>query len=413
MQGSRNRWIGLPVAAVVMTICLGGSAPSRAEVTSQQVEQAIRDGIRYLKGQQQPDGSWPEYNPRYITGTTSLAVLALLTAGVPQDDPTIVNALAYLEQFSARQLGQVYTVALQTMAYAAADPARYRVRLNENVKWLETAQISPEDRVDGVGAWTYTVQKGQSADNSNTQYALLGLNAAAEVGIPVDDRVWTLARQYWEQSQRLSGGWGYTMAPTNPVTASMTTAGISSLVITGLRRIQSRELLVGEDIRNCGEGGINPNIQRALDWMGANFRVDTNLGRGMTWKYYYLYGLERAGRLSGQRYFGSHDWYIAGAEELVHLQDKLLGNWPRSPGEDSPVLTTSFAILFLAKGRAPVLINKLRHGVGDNWDIHREGVRNLVEAVSEDWKTLLTWQTVNPDFASVESLLQAPICFLN
>ena len=70
------------------------------------------------------------------------------------------------------------------------------------------------------------------------------------------------------------------MAPANQVTASMTTAGISSLVITGLRRIQSRELLVGDEIRNCGEGGINPNIQRALDWMGANFRVDQNLGQG-------------------------------------------------------------------------------------------------------------------------------------
>lgn len=413
MRGSGIRGVGLLLAAFLGALSLGPIAPARAEVTSAQVEQAIRDGIRYLKGEQRPDGSWPEFNPRYETGTTSLAALALMTAGVPPDDPTITRALAFLEQYSANRLGQVYTVSLQTMAFAAADPDRYRVRLNENVKWLEAAQIRPEDRVDGVGAWSYTIQKGMSADNSNAQYALLGLNAAAEVGIPVDDRVWQLARQYWEQSQRLSGGWGYTMTPNNPVSASMTTAGISSLVITGLRRIQSRELLVGEEIRNCGEGGINPNIQRALDWMGANFRVDTNLGRGMTWKYYYLYGLERAGRLSGQRYFGSHDWYVEGAEELVNLQDKLLGNWPRNAGEDNPVITTSFSLLFLAKGRAPVLINNLRHGVGDNWDIHREGVRNLVEAVAEDWGTLLTWQSVNPDFSSVESLLQAPVCFLN
>ncbi|MEW4569128.1 DUF4159 domain-containing protein [Tautonia sp. JC769] len=413
MRGSSLRGIGLLLVAFLIGGGLCPTTPARAQVTSEQVEQAIRDGIRFLKGEQRADGSWPEFNPRYETGTTSLAALALMTAGVPPDDPTIVNALAFLEQYSARRLGQVYTVSLQTMAFAAADPDRYRVRLNENVKWLEGAQILPEDRVDGVGAWSYTIQKGQSADNSNAQYALLGLNAAAEVGIPVDDRVWQLARQYWEQSQRLSGGWGYTMTPNNPVTASMTTAGISSLVITGLRRIQSRELLVGDEIRNCGEGGINPNIQRALDWMGANFRVDTNLGRGMTWKYYYLYGLERAGRLSGQRYFGSHDWYVEGAEELVQLQDKLLGNWPRNAGEDSPVITTSFALLFLSKGRAPVLINNLRHGVGDNWDIHREGVRNLVEAVAEDWGTLLTWQSVNPDFSSVESLLQAPVCFLN
>lgn len=412
--GRGGRLFASATVAIASMVGPMATSPARAEVTSEQVAQAIGDGIRFLKGAQLRDGSWPEFNvPRYVTGTTSLATLALLTAGVPEDDPTIVAALRYLEQFPARQLNQVYTVSLQTMVYAAADPDKYRVRLRENVEWLEAAQIRPEDRVDGVGAWTYTVQKGQSADNSNAQYALLGLNAAAEVGIQVDDRVWDLARGYWEEAQRLSGGWSYTLRGDNRVSASMTTAGISSLVITGLRRIQSRELLVGDEIRNCGEGAINPNIKRALDWMGANFRVDTNLGRGITWKYYYLYGLERAGRLSGQRYFGSHDWYVEGAEELVHLQDKLLGSWPKNAGEDSEVLTTSFSLLFLAKGRAPVLINKLRHGTGDNWDIHREGIRNLVDEISKDWKTLLTWQVVNPDFASVEGMLQAPICFLN
>ena len=31
--------------------------------------------------------------------------------------------------------------------------------------------------------------------------------------------------------------------------------------------------------------------------------------------------------LTGQRFFGNHDWYREGAEELVHEQDKLLGYW--------------------------------------------------------------------------------------
>ena len=38
-------------------------------------------------------------------------------------------------------------------------------------------------------------------------------------------------------------------------------------------------------------------------------------------------GMERAGRLTGQRFFGDHDWYREGAEELVHTQDKLQGFW--------------------------------------------------------------------------------------
>ena len=76
---------------------------ARAEVTSEQVEQAIRDGIRYLRSVQRGDGSWPEFSsPRYRTGTTSLATLALLTAGVPPDDPTVEQALAALQEKLAR-----------------------------------------------------------------------------------------------------------------------------------------------------------------------------------------------------------------------------------------------------------------------------------------------------------------------
>lgn len=389
------------------------STPSRADVTAEQVDASIKAGIRFLKNAQLPDGSWDEYNRQtYPKGTTALVSLALLTAGETADDPQMAKALANLEQMDARQLRKIYCVALQTMAFAAADPERYKLRLVDNVRYLEESQIRNPAAGGMVGGWAYGLNEGMRADNSNTQYALLGLNAANEAGVAVDQRTWTLSRTYWEQAQRISGAWSYTIDD-NSISASMTTAGISSMIITGLRRLQSREILVGDVINNCGEGGVNPGLQRALDWMASNFRVDQNLGRGDTWKYYYLYGMERAGRLSGQRFFGSHDWYYEGAEELVALQDRLTGSWDGGPGESNPLLTTSFAVLFLAKGRAPVLINKLRHGEGDNWDSHREGVRHVVDAVSRDWQFLMTHQAVNPDFAKVEDLLQAPICFLN
>jgi hypothetical protein len=129
-----------------------------------------------------------------------------------------------------------------------------------------------------------------------------------------------------------------------------------------------------------------------------------------------LYGLERAGRLSGQRFFGDHDWYREGAEALIHDRgrDPLAGKWTNSDAtERDPVVSTSFVLLFLAKGRAPVLVNKLRHGPGSDWNNDRDDVRNLVGLVSRDWKHLLTWQVVDPNSARVEDLLQAPILFLN
>ena len=126
-------------------------------------------------------------------------------------------------------------------------------------------------------------------------------------------------------------------------------------------------------------------------------------------KLYYLYGLERAGRLAGLRFFGRHDWYREGAEELVAIRTTT-GAWQDAHG---PIISTCFALLFLAKGRAPVLVNKLRHGPRGDWNNDADDIRNLVGVVSRDWKNLLTWQVVDPDVATVEDLLQAPIVYFN
>ena len=194
----------------------------------------------------------------------------------------------------------------------------------------------------------------------------------------------------------------------------MTCAGISSLVITGMKRFEGQETLIGDQVRDCGRGGINANLQRGTDWLGAHFFVGQNWPQRQLWKYYYLYGLERTGRLTGLRFLGDHDWYREGAEYLVHKQDRVLGFWSGSEViEREPHIATSFALLFLAKGRAPVLINKLRHGPGNDWNNDRDDIRNLVGLVSRDWGPLLTWQSVDPSTATVEDLMQAPIAFLN
>ncbi|HZW30878.1 MAG TPA: DUF4159 domain-containing protein, partial [Isosphaeraceae bacterium] len=298
--------------------------------------------------------------------------------------------------------------------FAAAEPERDQLKIAANVDWLERAQIRPGDsQPHWPGSWTYSDAKFRHGDNSNTQYALLGLHAAAEAGVPVKPEVWTLARSYWERCQRNDGSWAYT--PDSPASsASMTCAGISSLIIAGQRRFQGQEYLQGETIVNCGKGGFNRSLQFGIDWMARNFQVGQNFGMGQQWKYYYLYGLERAGRLAGVRFFGPHDWYRLGAEELVHQQDKLSGFWRgRLLEGEYPVLATSFAVLFLAKGRAPVLINKLRHSPLNDWNHDVDDVRNLVGIVSRDWKNLLTWQVVDPSLSTVADLLQAPILFFN
>ena len=413
------------LAVVVLALAAAGVAATpraRADVSRTEVERAIKDGVRFLLKQQRDDGSWPDADARASTGTTSLVTLALLTAGEKPSSPAIRKALDYLKESSAEDMHRTYSVALQTMVFALADPDRFKVHIADNVNWLERAQLKRGDHFEWPGTWTYSSDKEAPGDNSNTQYALLGLYAASEVGVPVKREVWALSRDYWEHAQKADGSWGYMPNDHQPSTASMTCAGISSLIITGLRRYEGQEVLLEDGtVRNCGQGAVNPHLQRGIDWLSAHFRVGENYGKGLLWKYYYLYGLERAGRLTGLRFFGADpvtgrpwDWYREGAEHLVHLQDKLSGFWPGGEAtEQNPLVSTSFALLFLAKGRSPVLVNKLRHGPGDDWDNDRDDVRNLVTAVSRDWGHLLTWQVVDPSTAGVEDLLQAPVLFFN
>jgi hypothetical protein len=380
-------------------------------VTHEDVERAIRDGVRFLRQSQQPNGYWGGQE-----GTTELVLLALLTAGESADDPAIARALALSRNRGYTGHTATYATALQTMALATADPASYRDVIARNALWLERTQIRPWARgaavraQPGVGSWTYGMNRAGQGDNSNSQYAVLGLNAAEEAGVEVAREVWLLARRYWEVCQQFDGGWAYTLNRQGS-TASMTCAGVSSLVITGERLFRGLESLHGAEIRHCGHGGGDLPLARGVDWLGTHFRVDQNVGGTANWKLYYLYGLERAGRLTGLRYFGGHDWYREGAEELVASQDRRSGAWTRGGG--GPVIDTSFALLFLAKGRAPVLIHKLRHGPGADWDNDRDDARNLTALVSRDWKHLLTWQVVDAETADVEGLLMAPIAFFN
>lgn len=414
-----NVWRFLVSLILFSWIAMALPAPTYSQanrgLSKEDVDRAIREGVRFLKTRQGNDGSWNNTGfDQHPTGMTGLVTLALLTAGEDPKSQTIQKALSYLRSYSAEQLNSTYAVSLQTMALAAAEPEADRLRLMANVRWLEDAQIKPTDRVSWPGTWTYTGKKGSQGDGSNTQYALLGLNAASEVGIPVKAEVWKLARDYWTEAQRRSGGWAYTLASSGE-SGSMTCAGISSLIITGLRRYQGSEVIRGDQIEGCGTGGFDRRVQSGIDWMANRFTVNANPGSPLgIWKYYYLYGLERAGRLSGVRYFGSNDWYREGVRELIAEQDRLQGFWRGSDNiERDPLIATSFALLFLAKGRAPVLVNKLRHAPGLDWNNDPDDVRNLVSIVSKDWNHLMTWQVVDAERSSLEELLQAPILFLN
>ena len=417
----------LTFALIFVQLLVVGLRPARAvddATLREQVLTAITRAQQFLSGRQMPDGSWePTALGQYKAGVTSLAVLSLLYSGMDRNDPVVRAGLDHLR--SLPDPVKTYELAMFCMVLAAANDNRDVGRLHKLATRLESYQ-RPN------GAWGYDAN-GNWWDNSNTQFALLGLREAAHAGVPVSRRVWQRAQEHWLRQQigssqlKSGAGWGYKGGGEGSPTGSMTVAGISSLTITssflGLDPPDGQLDCCGEDRSTADEA-----IEAGIRWIGNRFSISNNPGNN-GWLLYYLYGLERAGRLSGRRFFGDHDWYREGADFLVKRQSVRNGSWAsEGGGEADPLVATSFALLFLSKGLSPVLINKLNYGPGDpitgeplsdDWNNHPHDIQNLTQHISgrDRWPKLLNWQEVDlrkaAETEGVGALLQAPVLFMS
>jgi hypothetical protein len=103
-------------------------------------------------------------------------------------------------------------------------------------------------------------------------------------------------------------------------------------------------------------------IENGLGWFAANFSVTKNPGSG-SWVYYYLYSVERVGRILDTEFIGPHEWYPLGAAQLI-AQQKSTGLWIGESQEHDPRLATSFALLFLTRATPSLNLKPRRGGNG-------------------------------------------------
>ncbi len=417
---------GFIILSLLLVSVPAPTAERSADPLVDQVQQAIKKGKDYLILYKTEVGQnlvhW-EKGTQHPGGYTSLALLALLNCGVSPNHRDIQRGLNYLRTIPPRQ---TYVVGLQTMVYAQAGQAVDRDRIQTNVDWLVAAR--------SANGWSYG--KGGDADNSNTQYALLGLHEGLLAGARVDPRVLKEVRDFYRDSQ-VQGGWGYRKTIPQP-TMTMTTAGVCGLMISGMDLALGKQVLRDDgSAENCGIYDENKPVADGLNWIGSRFpaRITPRTIENFGSPFYCLYGIERTGRLTGQRYFGGHDWYRLGCDYLVKIQ-KEEGCWygTIAPGhhDSSPVVATSFALLFLSKGRTPILVTKFAHGPNDSmgWNNKRSDCRYLIDFVNRERLFLndknpvpMGWQIFDVrkmEAASAESekelaaeLLPSPVVYLN
>jgi DnaJ domain len=334
-----------PAAPVIPKI----PASDKEDKETEALETAIARGHACLAASQSPDGSFQLAEQRvgfggmarnaYPVGPTALATLALLKSGATADDPVVASALKFLR---GRRLPEgTYEASLVLMALVAAnewDEDRRRiVQLRDSLVRMQTTVGAKS------GMWNYGQGKygGGREDNSNTQFAILGLGESTRIpGVRVKRKTWELASKHFVDHQNKDGGWGYYDGDSS--TGSMTCTAIASL------------LTCSTMLRDQGPASAAREraVQRGIDWLDQHFAVGVNPGHGATFVFYYLYGVERVGRLSGRRFFGKHDWYREGAAYLFDGQSQGDGGWnaPFTAAEAEKVIGTSFALLFLSKG---------------------------------------------------------------
>jgi hypothetical protein len=358
-----------------------------AGVDEVKVAQAIEKGIKFLRTAKSPD---------FHNGYKNSDVLILWTfihAGVPQDDPKFKQLL---DDCLAEPLEKTYKVSLLAMCLEEIDRVKHQEKIAHCAQFLVDNQCangqwnygSPTEHIKDLKVPTVPAPvasgggKGRAmdkdgkpkvlqvvsvkkmkdgppeGDNSNTQYAALGLRACFDSGITLPEGVIVLAVKWWREAQfadrkkdkdgkpvkappvpsGISGkveGWNYKAEHNDergPYHA-MTAGGAGALIIY--------DYMLGREWKK------DSFVKAGMNWLAVHYQMGA-------WNTYYLYGAERAGILYGTETFGDKVWYRDGANALLKAQSED-GSWGKDTDWFNTTWDTCFSILFLRRATRPLV----------------------------------------------------------
>ncbi|MFN4261032.1 MAG: HEAT repeat domain-containing protein [Gemmataceae bacterium] len=386
-------------------------APGAEAATDEQIQRAIQRGVEALKTR--PIGD--NVRGHHQLGAQALKGLTLLECGVAPTDPAIEQAAKDVREASI-ELTHTYTLALSLLFLdRLGDPrdvpliqsmgARLLAGQNQTGGWTyycpriedsevrrltnvvrqrnelvgarELPRIAPYDprkppelpaeikrqlqlinqqqavrRAGGPGGFM------GGGDNSNTQFAILGVWVARRHGLPVHDALNRLDARF-RGSQNADGGWSYTsmssgMGINMPSTAAMTCAGLLGLALhhgsVNEAVLRTNATPNATPVKPTRDPSQDPAVRAGLMALATTIGDPGDAGnlrgpRRMRQGYYFLWSVERVAVAYSLDTIGKKDWYAWGADILVRGQN-LDGTWD---GEYGPDIDTPFALLFLRR----------------------------------------------------------------
>jgi len=356
------------MASALIFLCLLSQAHAQGKgPADQEIAQAIAKGVEFLKGEQSDRGEWIEQaQNQHPLGMTALAGLALLENGIAREAREISRAREIVTSL-ARESDQTYDLALAILFLARCQQTR-----SGEADALIQALGRRLGQGDHSGIWDYSVPKeieepspaasrprsgerrknrrvnrvfSGGGDNSNTQFALLGLWAAGRHGFDSDANLESIDGHF-RSTQLDDGRWGYRIGMEG--TEAMSCAGLMGLAIAASRP----SLAERQTARARGAAlAADPAFQAALKAVGRDARRAGNQS-----DIYYLWSLERVCVALGLRSLDGFDWYARGAQILLDRQERD-GGWPHDRWGRLP--STCLALLFLRKANLAFEIDRV------------------------------------------------------
>ncbi|HTU94023.1 MAG TPA: hypothetical protein VMF69_28340 [Gemmataceae bacterium] len=291
---------------------------------AERVNRAIDEGLANMRKNHK---DFPQYR-NYL----GLLGLTLLECGVAADDPSVQQIAGW---FRAREsdLKQTYDLTLAILFLdRLGDPRDQPLIRTFGNRLLDGRFVN--------GTWTYACRDRNRADkrlnaylikgcgdNSNTQFALLGLWVAQRHGV-LSHSAFSAADHNFRASQLSDGGWRYHPGiPRVMYRDSMTCAGLMILAMRyGVSGGQGSDIRPDHPIP-VYDGAINRGLRylaQSLDKISvADGRI---IGVEAMDPLYFLWSLERMAVIYDLKKIGRHEWYPWAAEMLVETQQPD-GRW--------------------------------------------------------------------------------------
>lgn len=410
------------------------------------VEEGLEKAKKYLVGLQTSEGSFPEYPEKlsqdlqtlkgYTRGGQTAMVALALHEVADRNDKELHERISKAADWLAAQknIESTYGVSWRVIALSGIDPDKYKDTIKKDcdqlAKSFRNGELDTKTKKALFG-WGYfqdpSKSEGLRTDNSNGQFALLALrDATLATRLELPKSHWQNMEKYWVTSQLSDGGWNYSVEDrwqssyNNMVAAGLASAYICFDMDYGrggsytdfsaarplIKAIDKGQTWLNSNFLETERMNRIPVGTKVHDYGGKEFTIEA----GFHHFFYYAYGCFRVGQASGLRKFGEHDWFDKLANMLLNAQ-RHREESEKGKGEFSPELyDTAFAVLFLARGKAPIIMHKLDLA-GDPCQLARD-VPNFTLWMSRQLERPLNWQRVNLSMTTSE-LLQAPVLFIS